>query len=50
LKSKPKKPLNAYFKFRQEKLIEYHADEDRNTKVKTEWDGIDTKEKDKLES
>jgi hypothetical protein len=44
------RPLNAYFKFRQQKLDEYRNDKDRCAKVISEWKGIDEKAKDKLES
>jgi hypothetical protein len=50
LKSIPKKPLNAYFKFRGERLIHYAGDEDRVKKVKDEWESMDEKVKEKLDA
>lgn len=47
---KPKKPLNAYFKFRAEKLASFGKEEgDKMEKVKKAWDGIDPKIKSKME-
>ncbi len=50
LKNKPKKPLNAYFKFRGEKMVEYEGEEDRAKKVKKEWDELDEKVKKGMEA
>ncbi|XP_031472921.1 uncharacterized protein LOC116245593 [Nymphaea colorata] len=50
VKTLPKKPLNAYFKFRGERLTHYKDDEDRVKKVKDEWDTMDAKERAKLEA
>lgn len=49
-KAMPKKPLNAYFQFRAEKLIEYKDDEKRTEKVKKEWDGMSEAERGKLDA
>lgn len=38
---KPKKPLNAYFKFRTDKLNEMKDDPDRSDKVKGMWENLD---------
>jgi hypothetical protein len=49
IKKLPKKPLNAYFKFRGERLL-YHAKEENRTKlVKQEWDELQEKERKKLD-
>lgn len=48
-KQAPKKPLNAYFKYRQEKLLQFKDDEDKTAKCKKAWNQIDPKEKDKME-
>ena len=47
---KPKRPQNAYFKFRIERLKELEGEEDRGKKVKEEWENIDEDEKARLES
>lgn len=49
LKKVPKQPLNAYFKFRAERLAEMADDPDRVSKVKEEWDAMPEKEKRTLE-
>lgn len=49
LKTLPKKPLNAYFAFRGDRLLHYAGDDDRVSKVKKEWDTMDEKKKDALE-
>ena len=49
LKSMPKKPLNAYFKYRMERM-EAHAGQDKPSKLaKKDWDNLDEKEKQALE-
>jgi hypothetical protein len=50
LKKVPKQPLNAYFKFRAERLAEMTDDPDRVSKVKGEWDEMPEKEKKALET
>lgn len=47
--NKPKKPLNAYFKFRGEKLIEFKDESDRTAKIKAEWEGLDPKVKTEMD-
>lgn len=49
IKAMPKKPLNAYFNFRTEKLHEYRNDEKRSDRVKKEWDGLSETVKTKLD-
>jgi hypothetical protein len=49
LKHKPKRPQNAYFKFRAKRLAFYKDDEDKMEKVTNDWKNIDEKEKEKLE-
>lgn len=47
---RPKKPLNAYFKFRTERLEHYGKDDkDRVEKCKKDWENIDPKLKTRLE-
>ena len=48
-KNKPKKPLNGYFKFRMQKLIEFKGSENRTELVKEAWEKIDPAEKAKLD-
>lgn len=43
--NKPHKPLNAYFKFRTEKLNEMKDDPDRVQKAKNLWEEMDEKSK-----
>jgi hypothetical protein len=49
IKKLPKKPLNAYFKFRGERLVYHAKEEDRTKLVKQEWDELPEKEKQKME-
>lgn len=49
LKNKPKKPLNAYFKFRQDKMKQYKDEEGRGDKVKSDWENLDPKLKDAMD-
>lgn len=49
IKKLPKQPLNAYFKFRGERLAEMADDPERVSKVKREWDQLPEKEKKGLE-
>ncbi len=49
LKNKPKKPLNAYFKFRQDKMKLYKDEEGRNEKAKNDWENIDEKVKETMD-
>lgn len=49
MKAMPKKPLNAYFQFRADKLHEYKDDEHRTERVKKEWDSLSEAEKGKLD-
>jgi len=46
----PKKPLNAYFKFRAEKYAELKDDDDKVAKTKAAWENIDPDYKAKLEA
>ena len=48
--NKPKRPMNAYFKFRTLKLEEYKDDPKRVDRAKKEWNEIDPKEKEELEA
>lgn len=48
-KAAPKKPLNAYFKYRQEKLVQFKDDEDKVAKCKKAWNQLDEKVKEKME-
>jgi hypothetical protein len=49
LKSMPKKPLNAYFKYRMERM-EAHAGEDYPGKLaQQDWDSLDEEQKKALE-
>lgn len=43
MKNKPKKPLNAYFKFRGDKMKQYKDEEGRVDKVKSDWENLDEK-------
>ena len=45
MKNKPKKPLNAYFKFRGDKMKQYKDEEGRVDKVKNDWENLDEKVK-----
>lgn len=49
LKNKPKKPLNAYFKFRGDKMKQYKDEEGRTDKVKAEWENLDAKVKETMD-
>lgn len=49
IKAMPKKPLNAYFNFRTEKLLEYKDDSDRADRVKKEWEGLSAAVKEKMD-
>jgi hypothetical protein len=42
-KNKPKKPLNAYFKFRANTLKDLDGQDDKMEKVKKLWEEIDPK-------
>jgi hypothetical protein len=51
MSEKPKKPLNAYFKFRGEKLADFDKDEENKMdKVKKAWEGLDPKIKSQMEA
>jgi hypothetical protein len=45
LANKPKRPLNAYFAFRTDRLKEMKDDPDRVQKAKDDWTSIDEKTK-----
>ena len=45
---KPKRPLNAYFKFRGKRLKELADEDDRVATVKSEWDNMSEADKSKL--
>ena len=47
--NRPRRPLNAYFTYRINKLKELADDSDRNDKIKKMWIDIDPKLKDNLE-
>jgi hypothetical protein len=50
MKTMPKKPLNAYFKFRVEKMKFYAAGAENPSKLaKQDWENLDEKEKQVLE-
>lgn len=49
LKKVPKQPLNAYFKFRAERLADLADEPDRVSKVKQEWEEMPEKERKTLE-
>lgn len=44
-KNKPRKPLNAYFQFRIDKLIELKDDPDKVNKVKKLWNELNESQK-----
>jgi len=48
--NKPKKPANAYFTFRAEKLALYKDDENRIQKAQQDWASIHPKLKKQMES
>jgi len=48
--NKPKKPLNVYFKFRSEKLALYKDEEGKVKKANKDWENIDPKLKEQMES
>lgn len=47
---KPKRPQNAYFKFRAIKFKEYGDIDGKTEKFKQDWENIDAKLKEKLEN
>jgi hypothetical protein len=49
IKKLPKQPLNAYFKFRGDRLAELADEPDRVSKVKREWDALPEKDKKEME-
>jgi len=42
------KPLNSYFKFRQQKIIELRDDENRNINIKEAWEKLDEEAKEEM--
>jgi uncharacterized protein YdcH (DUF465 family) len=47
---RPKRPLNAYFKFRSEKIVQYKDEENRVQKIKSDWNNIDPKVKERMDA
>lgn len=49
-KNKPRKPLNAYFQFRIDKLTELKDDHDKINKVKKLWNELNESQKQELQN
>ena len=49
-KDAPKRPTNAYFKFRAEVLNEEKGTKDVNKLIKNRWDGLGNNEKNKYKA
>ena len=49
-KDAPKRPTNAYFKFRAEIWDEVKDQKDVNKLIKNRWDGLGNNEKDKYKA
>ena len=50
IEHRPKKPINAYFTFRTEKSVLYKDVKDKDKKIKYDWENIDLKLKQEMES